>query len=71
MQIQSIETQLQSIPLETPFVTALRRVENVEFVRVKVVCENGLTAFGEAPATMAITGEDLAIIENSLEYISF
>ena len=71
MQIQSIETELQSIPLETPFVTALRRVEEVEFVRVKVVCENGFIAFGEAPATMAITGEDLGIIESSIEYISF
>ena len=71
MQIQSIQTELQYIPLETPFVTALRRVENVEFVRVKVVCDNGFVAFGEAPATMAITGEDLAIIESSIEYISF
>ncbi len=71
MQIKSITTQRKQIPLQTPFITALRRVENVEFVSVQVVCTNGLSTFGEAPATMAITGEDLPIIENSIEYISF
>ena len=64
--LKSISTTIQKIPLKTPFITALRRVENVEFVRVEVVCENGLTAFGEAPATKAITGEDLESITRSI-----
>ena len=67
MNIKSITTQIKYIPLKTPFITALRRVENVEFVRVKIELNNGFTAFGEAPATMAITGEDLEIITNSID----
>ena len=67
MIIASITTELKRIPLKTPFITALRRVENVEFVRVRVECDNGFVAFGEAPATMAITGEDLQIITTSIE----
>ena len=67
MHIKEIATELKRIPLKTPFITALRRVENVEFVRVKIECDNGFVAFGEAPATMAITGEDLPIITASIE----
>ena len=70
MNIINITAQIKYIPLQTPFITALRRVENVEFVRVKVECDNGFVAFGEAPATMAITGEDLEIITNSITSIS-
>jgi len=67
VKIQSITTEVKYIPLKTPFITALRRVENIEFVRVKVSCENGLVAYGEAPATKAITGEDIETILASIE----
>lgn len=66
MIIQNITTSLEKIPLKTPFVTSLRRVENVEFVRVNVICQNGAVSVGEAPATKAITGEDLVTIETSI-----
>ena len=69
MKIETITTEIKTIPLKTPFITALRRVENVEFVRVKFTCDNSFIAFGEAPATMAITGEDLEIIINSINSI--
>ena len=69
MKILSIETELKTIPLKTPFITALRRVENVEFVRVSVSCDNGFKAIGEAPATKAITGEGLEDILSSIESI--
>ena len=69
MKIQSITTQVRYISLKTPFITALRRVENIEFVRVKVSCENGLVAYGEAAATKAITGEDIEIILNSISSV--
>jgi L-Ala-D/L-Glu epimerase len=69
MKIRSIKTKLQTIPLKTPFITALRRVENVEFVRVFLMCENGEVGIGEAPATKAITGEDLDDIVHSIECI--
>ena len=69
MKISSIETEVKHIPLKTPFITALRRVENIEFVRVKVFCENGEVAYGEAPATKAITGEDIETILNSINSV--
>ena len=69
MKISSITTEVKYIPLKTPFITALRRVENIEFVRVKVSCDNGVITYGEAPATKAITGEDIEIILNSIESV--
>ena len=64
--ILNITSEVHHIPLKTPFITALRRVETIEFVRVHVVCEDGSVAIGEAPATFAITGEDIPIILNSI-----
>lgn len=66
MKIKSIEAQLELIPLKSPFITALRRVENVEFVRIKIICEDGSVGIGEAPATKAITNEDTYDIMNSI-----
>ncbi|MBA1438445.1 MAG: dipeptide epimerase [Epsilonproteobacteria bacterium] len=66
MKIERITLTKESIPLKTPFVTALRQVESVEFVRVRVVFEDGSVSFGEAPATKAITGEDLQTIANDI-----
>jgi L-Ala-D/L-Glu epimerase / N-acetyl-D-glutamate racemase len=64
--IVKIITEFKTIPLRVPFVTALRRVENVEFVRVYISCDDSSIGIGEAPATMAITGEDLEIILASI-----
>ncbi len=69
MKIKAIETEIRYITLKTPFITALRRVENIEFVRVKVCCDNGLVAFGEAPQTKAITGEDIKGILQSIKSV--
>jgi L-Ala-D/L-Glu epimerase len=69
MKILSIEYTLEKIALKTPFKTALRTAWDVEFVRVCVRCENGLFAYGEAPATKAITGEGLEEIVSSLESV--
>ncbi len=69
MKIKTIQTQLKQIPLKTPFITALRRVETIEFVRVSVTCENASVGIGEAPATFAITGEDIPNILHSIESI--
>ncbi len=67
MKIVEISSQIQRIPLETPFVTALRRVENVAFVRVRVKNDLKALSYGEAPATKAITGEDLVSITSAVE----
>ncbi|MDD2790111.1 MAG: dipeptide epimerase [Sulfurimonas sp.] len=66
MKIEYIQTEVKNIPLKTPFVTALRRVESVEFMRVKVVCQNASFAYGEAPATKAITNEGIEDILASI-----
>ncbi|WP_457745401.1 dipeptide epimerase [Sulfurimonas sp.] len=70
MHITDIQTSIQNIPLKTPFITALRRVENVSFIRVKIFYDNGSYSYGEAPATKAITGETLQSIESSIKELS-
>ncbi len=69
MQISKITKSIEKIPLRTPFCTALRRVDAVMFVRVKLTCTNGLFAYGEAPATKAVTGEDLESIGFAIESV--
>ena len=67
--IIQVETRVEKIPLAKPFVTALRRVEVVEFVRVYVTVTNSLQGIGEAPATKAITGEDIESILDSINFL--
>lgn len=66
MKIVSITASLEFLALKTPFITALRRVDNIEFVRVVVEGDDGSKAIGEAPATKAITNEDTYDIMNSI-----
>lgn len=70
MKIKDIKTEVVKIPLKTPFVTALRRVEDVEFVRVHIVCDDGNIGIGEAPATKAITGEGIDEILDSIKSVT-
>lgn len=52
-----------SVPLRTPFKTALRTVNSVEDVIVEIHTDDGRIGYGEAPPTGAITGDTtLAII---------
>ena len=64
--ILNITTQVKYIELKTPFITALRRVENIELVRVSIECEDGSVGIGEAPSTFAITGETIETIVESI-----
>lgn len=57
VRIERIQVGEISLPLTHPFKTALRTVESVDDVVVRVVGENGLEGYGEAPATAVITGE--------------
>ena len=57
------------IPLETPFVTALRRVDAAVAVRLELFDEGGLCGVGEAPPTVAITGESLEDIRSALQNV--
>ncbi len=67
MKIKNITTQIQQIELKTPFTTALRTTTHAQFVRVFVECDNGFVGIGEAPATKAITGEDIEDILKSIQ----
>jgi len=69
LKIEDITTEVKEIELKTPFITALRRVEAVEFVRVTVTCDDGSVAYGEAPATRAVTGEDIYSILSAVAFI--
>ena len=69
MIVENITTEVKYIALKTPFITALRKVENIEFVRVEILFDNGKMRFGEAPATVAITGESIDTILNSINKI--
>jgi len=69
MKIVEITTEVKYIELKTPFKTALRETTHVEFVRLHVKNENGLIGIGEAPATKAITGEDIDDILNSVNSV--
>ncbi len=66
MKITHAAVTRERIALRHPFVTALRRTEAVEYVRLLLRTETGLEAAGSAPATQAVTGETLDSIEQRL-----
>ncbi len=57
MRICDIQAGEVRIPLRKPFKTALRTVENVEDILIRVVTDDGSEGFGEAPPTAVITGD--------------
>ncbi|WP_031564632.1 dipeptide epimerase [Rheinheimera texasensis] len=59
MRILTIETFLLEVPLKTPFVTALRRVDAVQDLVVRIELENGICGYGEAAPTLVISGDSL------------
>jgi o-succinylbenzoate synthase len=67
MMLVDIIANIEEIPLKTPFVTALRRVENVETVRIMLMSASGQVGIGEAPPTKAITGEDSTSIIGTIK----
>lgn len=56
----SVDGARLSVPLHTPFVTALRRTTTTDTVVVRVVDSDGTTGWGEAPQVWQVTGESLA-----------
>lgn len=62
-----VETTPSSVPLHTPFVTALRRTETVDTVLVRVTDSDGRVGWGEAPQVWQVTGESLASATACLE----
>lgn len=48
-----------SVPLHTPFVTALRRTTSIESLLVEIADSDGVTGWGEAPQNWQVTGESV------------
>ncbi len=67
MKIAKIETAEVNIPLVTPFKTALRTVETVNDIVVRITADDGRTGYGEAPPTAVITGETKGSVRCAIE----
>ncbi|MCG8568197.1 MAG: dipeptide epimerase, partial [Desulfobacterales bacterium] len=66
MKIVDIKTGRISVPLKTPFKTALRTVTAVNDVIVQIITDTGNVGFGEAPPTGVITGDTHGSIEGAI-----
>jgi o-succinylbenzoate synthase len=67
MKIKDIKIKQISVPLNTPFKTALRTVKSVEDIIVEIYTDTGNVGFGEAPPTGAITGDTTGAIKGAIE----
>lgn len=63
MKIKDIQVGEISIPLKKPFKTALREVEVLENVVVKITTDTGHIGYGEAAITPVITGDIMGSIK--------
>lgn len=66
MRITGMTYGVLRIPLRTPFKTALRTVEAIEDVVIRIQTDTGHVGFGAAPPTVAITGDSLESILDAL-----
>ena len=67
MKITEIRIGEISVPLRTPFKTALRTVNSVEDIIVEIHTDTGNVGFGEAPPTGAVTGHTRGAIIGALK----
>jgi len=70
VKIKRITTQRFSAPLKHPFVTALRRVDQLEDIIVRIEADDGTIGYGEGAPTPQITGETLGSIEAAVAFLS-
>lgn len=67
MKIENIEVGIIEVPLRKPFKTALRTVESVRDIVVRVTTDTGHIGYGEAAPTAVITGDTLGSIRCAIE----
>ena len=67
MKIANVRLGRISVPLRTPFKTALRSVNSVEDVIVEIHTDCGAVGYGEAPPTGAITGDTTGAIIGAIQ----
>ena len=68
MKITDIQVGRIRLPLRHPFKTALRTVEAVDDIAVRVLTDDGAVGYGEAPPTAVITGDMLVQALSSVLY---
>ena len=68
MKITDISLGIIRVPLKTPFKTALRTVETVEDVIVRIHTDSGAIGYGEAAATAVITGDTHGSIIEAIRF---
>ncbi|MEW6708334.1 MAG: dipeptide epimerase [Candidatus Riflebacteria bacterium] len=66
MKITNIKTGVISIPLITPFKTALRTINSIGSMVVAVETDDGAVGFGEAHPTGPITGESMGSVRGAI-----
>ena len=67
MKITKVRLGRISVPLRTPFKTALRTVNSVEDVIVEIHTDTGHIGYGEAPPTGVITGDTTGAISGAIQ----
>ena len=67
MKITEVRLGRISVPLRTPFKTALRTVNSVEDVIVEIHTDTGAVGYGEAPPTGVITGDTTGAIIGAIQ----
>lgn len=67
MKITKVRLGRISVPLRTPFKTALRTVNSVEDVIVEIHTDTGAIGYGEAPPTGVITGDTTGAIIGAIQ----
>lgn len=67
MKIADIQIGTLKVPLVTPFKTALRRVDALENVVIKIITDEGAVGYGEAPPTGAVTGDTFGGIIGAIQ----
>lgn len=67
MKITEVRIGRISVPLRTPFKTALRTVTSVEDVIVEIHTDCGAVGYGEAPPTGVITGDTTGSIIGAIQ----
>lgn len=67
MKITDFKLSIIKSELKKPFVTNIRRVEAIEDVCLTLITDEGVLGYGEAPPTVAITGEDIETINKTIK----
>ena len=66
MKITGIKTQVLETPLRVPFKTAVRRVDSLTDVIVKIETDSEICGFGSAPPTAKVTGDTVGSIKSAV-----